>query len=156
MPRLTHVDQRKQLVSRPVRGSQRRAPRRMVRPGSTVVFKKAPRFRFFGKSRILHTAALIDISTEGLRARYTAPGKWSRPFDHIAVIDADDAVIVDDVYCKIISDFQVNYTPDGGRDRICGVKFYGLNHQQRQVLERFIRDHTVREEESSKWHVQFD
>ena len=156
MHRLTNVSQRKLLKKRPDYESQRRAPRRTVRPGSNVIFKKTPRFRFIGKTRILHTAALIDISTEGLRARYTATDKWSSPFDHIAITDADNRVIVDDIFCKIISDVQVNYTPDGRRDRICGVKFSELNSSQRTKLQLFIKSHTVREEESSQWHVQFD
>ncbi len=156
MHKLTNVDQRKHLMNRPTHESQRRAPRRTVRPGSNVTFKKTPRFRFIGKSQILHTAALIDISTEGLRARYTAPDKWSSPFDHIAITDADNRVIVDDIFCKIISDFQVNYTSDGKRHRVCGVKFSRLTNRQRTKLERFIKEHTVREEESSQWHVQFD
>jgi hypothetical protein len=154
--RLANVDQRKLLKNRPDHETQRRAPRRTVRPGSNVIFKKTPRFRFFGKPRILHTAALIDISTEGLRARYTAPDKWSSPFDHIAITDADNTIIVDDIYCKIISDVEINYSSDGRRDRVCGVKFSGLNGSQRANLKHFIKNHTVREEESSQWHVQFD
>ena len=156
MHRLKNVDQRKLLKNRPDHESQRRAPRRAVRPGSYVIFKKTPRFRLIGKSHVLHKAALIDISTEGLRARYTAPDKWSSPFDHIAITDADNMVIVDDIYCKIISDFQVNYTPGGGRDRVCGVKFDRLSSRQRSTLENFIKKHTVRAEESAQWHVQFD
>ena len=156
MHRLTNVDQRKFILNRPAKEHQRRAPRRAVRPGSHVIFKKTSRFRFIGKSQILHSAALIDISTEGLRARYTAPDKWSRPFDHIAITDADNMVIVDDIYCKIISDFQVNYTPDGRRDRVCGIKFDRLTLPQRKTLERFIKEHTVRAQESHRWHVQFD
>ena len=156
MHRLTNVDQRKLLKNRPGQGTQRRAPRRTVRPGSYVIFKKTPRFRIIGKSQVLHTAALIDISTEGLRARYTAADKWFSPFDHIAITDVDNRVIVDDIYCKIISDVQVNYTPDGRRDRVCGVKFDQLNSSQRSKLKQFINKHTVREEESSQWHVQFD
>ena len=156
MHRLTNVDQRKHILNHLNHGTQRRASRHTVRPGSYVIFKKTPRFRFIGKSHILHTAALIDISTEGLRARYTAPDKWSSPFDHIAITDADNRVVVDDIYCTIISDFQINYTPEGGRDRVCGVKFSGLNRRQRVRLENFIKEHTVREEETAKWHVQFD
>jgi hypothetical protein len=156
MHKLSNVDQRKFLKTRPNHETQRRAPRRTVRPGSSVIFKKTPRFRFIGKSQILHTAALIDISTEGLRARYTASDKWSSAFDHIAIADADNRVIVDDIYCKIISDVQVNYTADGRRDRVCGVKFSGLNSSQRTTLQHFIKKHTVREQESSQWHVQFD
>jgi len=156
MHKLTNVDQRKLLKNRSDHETQRRASRRTVRPGSNVIFKKTPRFRFIGKSQILHTAALIDISTEGLRARYTAPDKWSSPFDHIAIADADNKVIVDDIYCKIISDVQVNYSAGGRRDRVCGVKFSGLKSSQRTKLKHFIKKHTVREEESSQWHVQFD
>ena len=156
MHRLTNVDQRKFLNNRPGHESQRRAPRRAVRPGASVIFKKTPRFRIIGKSQILHTAALIDISTVGLRARYTAPDKWSSPFDHIAITNTDNSVIVDDIYCKIISDVQVNYTADGRRDRVCGVKFSGLQSSQRKTLQHFIKKHTVREEERSQWHVQFD
>jgi hypothetical protein len=156
MHKLTNVDQRKFLKNRPEHETQRRAARRAVRPGSNVIFKKTPRFRFIGKPQILHTAALIDISTEGLRARYTAPDKWFSPFDHIAIIDADNRVIVDDIYCKIISDVQVNYSADGRRVRVCGVKFSRLNSGQRTRLQHFIKKHTVREEESSQWHVQFD
>lgn len=156
MQRLSNVDQRKLLANRSAQESQRRAPRRAVRPGLYVIFKKTPRFRIIGKSRILHTAALIDISSEGLRARYTATDKWSSAFDHIAIIDDDDMVIVDDIFCKIISDFEVNYTPDSGHDRVCGVKFDRLTRRQKAKLASFITEHTVREEESSKWHVQFD
>ena len=156
MHKLTNVDQRKFLKNRPEHETQRRAARRAVRPGSNVIFKKTPRFRFIGKPQILHTAALIDISTEGLRARYTAPDKWFSPFDHIAITDADNRVVVDDIYCKIISDVQVNYTSDGKRDRVCGIKFDGLNRSQQSKLKHFIKKHTVRAEESAKWHVQFD
>lgn len=156
MHRLTNVDQRKSILNRPNQEGQRRAPRRGVRPGSHVIFKKTPRFRLIGKPQILHTAALIDISTEGLRARYTAPDKWSSPFDHIAIISAENAVIVDDIYCKIISDFQVDHTHGGGYDRVCGVKFTRITHNQREKLTRFIKEHTVREEESARWCVQFD
>ena len=156
MHRLTNVDQRKSILNRATQESQRRAPRRMVRPGSHVIFKKTPRFRFIGKPRVLHTADLIDISTEGLRARYLAPDKWSSPFDHITITDADNNVIVDDLYCKIISDFQTTYSNTSGRARVCGVKFTGLNRRQRKTLEQFIKDHTVRLEESAQWHVQFD
>ena len=78
-----------------------------------MIFKKTPRFRFIGKAQVLHTADLIDISTEGLRARYIAPDKWSSPFDHITITNADNSVIADDIYCKIISDFQITYSNDG-------------------------------------------
>ena len=156
MHRLKNVDQRKSILNRSTYEGQRRAPRRTVRPGSYVIYKKSPRFRFIGKPRVLHTAALIDISTEGLRARYTAPDKWSSPFDHIMITDADNVVIVDDIYCKIISDFPVNYTHEGRRDRVCGIKFTRLTNRQRIKLQHFIREHTVREEESSQWAVQFD
>ena len=156
MQRLTNVDQRKRLANRSSNESQRRAPRRAVRPGLYVTFKKTPRFRFIGKSQILHSAALIDISSEGLRARYTASDKWSSPFDHIAIIDTDNQVIVDDIYCKIISDFEVDYTPDRGHDRVCGIKFDQLTRRQRAKLSKFIKKHTVRAKESSQWHVQFD
>ena len=100
MQRLTNVDQRKRLANRSANESQRRAPRRAVRPGLYVIFKKTPRFRIIGKSLILHTAALIDISSEGLRARYTAPDKWSSPFDHIAITDADEANILSSMLAK--------------------------------------------------------
>ena len=85
-----------------------------------------------------------------------APDKWSSPFDHITITDVDKRVIVDDIYCKIISDFQTTYSNASGRARVCGVKFTGLTHQQRLTLEHFIKEHTVREEALSQWHVQFD
>lgn len=156
MHRLTNVDQRKSILNSATQKSQRRATRRTVRPGSHVIFKKTPRFRFIGKPRVLHMADLIDISTEGLRARYTAPDKWSSPFDHITITDVDNKVIVDDIYCKIISDFQTTYSNRSGRARVCGVKFTSLNRRQRLTLEHFIKEHTVREKESAQWHVQFD
>ncbi len=156
MHKLTNVDQRKHIINRPNKHSQRREPRRTVRPGSHVIFKKSPRFRFIGKTQVLHTADLIDVSTEGLRARYTASDKWSSPFDHITITNADNSVIVDDIYCKIISDFQVTYSNTGGRARVCGIMFTRLTNRQRITLERFIRENTVREEESAQWHVQFD
>ena len=80
MHKLESVDQRKHITNRPQKESQRRKPRRTVRPGFYVIFKKTPRFRFIGRTRILHSAELIDISMEGLRARYTANDKWSSPF----------------------------------------------------------------------------
>lgn len=156
MHKLTNVDQRKNIIKSTNQHSQRREPRRTVRPGSHVIFKKSPRFRFIGKIQVLHTADLIDISTEGLRARYTAPDKWSSPFDHITITNADNSVIVDDIYCKIISDFQVTFSNADGRARVCGVKFTRLTNRQRIALERFIKENTVREEESAQWHVQFD
>ena len=153
--KLKSVKQRELITKSPQKESQRRESRRTVRPGASVVFKKSPRFRF-GKSRVLHTAELMDISTEGLRARYIAEDKWSSPFDHISITAADNKVTIHDIYCKIMSDFQVNYTNTGKRARVCGVKFSRLTGSQKRKLERFIREHTVREEESSQWHVQFD
>jgi len=156
MHKLKNVDQRKFITNRPAKQSQRREPRRTVRPGSHVIFKKTPRFRFIGKTQVLHTADLIDISTEGLRARYTAPDKWSSPFDHITITNVDNSVIVDDIYCKIISDFQATYSNTGGRARVCGIMFTELTNRQRITLERFIRENTVGEQESAQWHVQFN
>ena len=156
MHRLKNVDQRKSILNRSKNESQRRATRRTVRPGPYVIFKKTRRFRFIGKPQILHTAALIDISAEGLRARYSAPDKWSSPFDHITITDADNTVIIDDIYCKIISDFPVSYTHAGKRDRVCGVKFTRLTSRQQIKLQQFIREHAVREEEQSRWSVQFE
>ena len=157
MHKLQSVAQRKYISSNRTLGeSQRRNPRRVVRPGAMVIFKKTARFRFIGKPRILHTADLIDISMEGLRARYTANDKWSSPFDHISIAAPDNALIVDDIYCKIISDFQVTYTAEGERSRVCGVKFSELTRDQASCLKRFIREYTVAENKASKWHVQFD
>ncbi|MBW1890062.1 MAG: hypothetical protein JRF32_07570 [Deltaproteobacteria bacterium] len=155
MRTLKSVDQRKSITNHHQKKSQRREPRHGVKPGLYVVFKKSPRFRF-GRSQVLHTATLLDVSLEGLRARYKATDMWSSPFDHISIITADNTVIVNDIYCKIISDFQEAYIYEGDRARVCGVKFSKLNNSQKHKLENFIRERTVDEENSARWNVQFD
>jgi hypothetical protein len=156
MHNLGSAHQKKFAGSRLSDKSQRREPRHAVRPGSQVIFKKTPRFRLIGRTRILHRAELIDISMEGLRARYTASDKWSSPFDHISIATPGKDLVVSDIFCKIISDYQITYSNKGERARVCGVKFSRLTGSQKNDLQRFIGENAVGEDASAKWYIQFN
>lgn len=141
-------------------GQKEDGPRRNVRrvmksSPFKVVFKRSPLFRFL-KPRVVHTAEIIDISSSGLRARYIAVDKWSSQFDHISITDHAGVSVIDDIYCKIITDTPGPNRQYGDYARVCGVKFESLSDLQQEQLTRFIQEHTVDPSELNSWHVQFN
>lgn len=148
------VKQIKSLKSQYQGDGPRRNVRLAVRSGIAVIFKKSPRFRF-GKPRIVQSADIIDINANGLRVQYSSDNKWSTQFDNISIVGADEKSIIDDIYCKRISDCQVAQTSDGSYSRVCGVKFVKLSHKQKHQLNKFIHEYTVEPKHLTRWHVQF-
>ena len=148
------VNQVKSLKRQSQRVGPRRDVRLAVKPGTAVIFKKSPRFPF-GKPLIVQSADIIDINANGLRVQYSSDNKWSSQFDHISIVGADKTSIIDNIYCKRISDCQVAQSSDRSYTRVCGIKFVKLSHKQKHQLNKFIHEYTVAPKDLTRWHVQF-
>jgi len=148
------VNQINRLKDRYHENGSRLKVRRAVKTGIGVVFKISPRF-CFGKARVVQTADMIDISTNGLKVQYTATDKWSLKFDHISIVDARGKSIINDIYCKRITDCQIDQLQNGNCTRICGLKFQKLSGKQKYRINNFIRENTVDPKDLARWHVQF-
>lgn len=148
------VEQIKSLKSQYQGNGTRRNVRLAVKSGASVMFKKTPRFRL-GKPRIVQSADIIDINANGLRVQYSSDTKWSTQFDQISIVSADEISIIDDIYCKIISDCQVAQPSDGRYSRVCGLKFQELSEQQKYRINKFIEENTVDPDDLTRWHIQF-
>ena len=136
------------------RDDPRKIIRRTVKPGSYAIFKKSSLFGF-GKPRMVQTAEIIDISSNGLRVQYSSADKWSIRFDHISIADAGEAHLIDNIHCTIISDAPVANLPDGNYARVCGIKFDTLSFGQIKQLEKFIHENTVEPSGFARWSIQF-
>jgi hypothetical protein len=133
---------------------QRSNERLGIKPGASVVVKKSFLFGF-GTSRIIHSAAIIDISLNGMRVEYKAPTIWSFAFDKLSIKTHNHAFLIEDIPCHIISDTMRYRLPKRGCVRRCGIQFGRLSYLQRKQMSIFIREYAVEPNPPSSWHVAF-
>jgi len=148
------VKQIRRIKRQQQQGGPRRVDRLVVKPGTSVFFKKSPRFGF-GKIRVVQKADILDISASGLRVQYIAADKWSSRFDYITIAGNDGKTFVDNIHCKIITDSPVATLPDGRYTRVCGVKFKGLSDRQKAELNLFLQEYAVNPNDLKSWSIQF-
>ena len=125
-----------------------------IKPGASVVVKKSFLFGF-GTSRIIHSAAIIDISLNGMRVEYKAPTIWSFNFDKLSIKTYNQAFLIEDIPSSIISDTMLYRLPKRGCVRRCGIQFGRLSYLQRTQMTIFIREYAVDPNPPSSWHVEF-
>ena len=140
-------------TAKPDKG-RRKKVRRAVKPGAFVVFKKSLFFGLF-KSRVVHSAAIINISVNGIKAQYTAATPWSRSFDNMSIVTTDKKIKIDNIPCKVISDSMVTRLENGTFVRRCGIKLGNLSDFKKSQLSKFVKEYVIDTETSKAWHIEF-
>jgi hypothetical protein len=133
---------------------RRKKGRRAVKSGAFVVFKKSFLFGLF-KSRVVHSAEIIDISINGIKAQYTATTTWSRNFDIMSIVTTDKKIKIDNIPCKVISDSMVAHLENGTFVRRCGIKLGDLSDKRKTQLSTFVQEYVTDSETSKPWHTEF-
>ncbi len=117
---------------------RRKQHRFKVKEGAFAEFHK-PRFFKLGKSRMVKSAPIINISIEGLAFEYTDGDMWSPEFNELSISKTADDIQIEKVPFKAISDFLTSRPSDSMFIRRCGVKFGDLTPTQKDQLHRFIQ-----------------
>jgi hypothetical protein len=133
---------------------RRKKGRRAVKSGAFVVFKKSLFFGLF-KSQVVHSAEIINVSTSGIKAQYTAGTIWSRKFDTMSIITNDKKIKIDNIPCKVISDSMVARLENGTFVRRCGIKLGTLSDVKKSQLSSFVQAYVIDTETSTAWHIEF-
>lgn len=133
---------------------QRRMKRFKVKEGAFVEFHK-PRLFKLGKSRIIESAPIIDISLKGLAFQYTDRNMWTPNFNALSISRIADEVKIDKVPYKAVSDFPISNVANSIFLRRCSVKFLGLAPTQKSQLNHFIQNHTIGNRRSGSERRQF-
>lgn len=120
---------------------RRKHNRFKVNEGVLAEFYK-PRLFKLGKSRIVKSAQIVDISLEGLSFQYTGRNMWPTDFNELTISNAAAEIKISVVPFKTISDFATSRLPNSKFSRRCGVKFGKLRPIQKDQLHYFIQDHT--------------
>ena len=133
---------------------RRKKGRRTVKSGAFVVFKKSFLFGLF-KSRVVHSAEIIDISINGIKAQYTATTTWSRNFDKMSIITIDKKIKIDNIPCKVISDSVVAHLENDTFVRRCGLRYGNLTDSHKSQLSNFIQEYAIGPKKLKVWHIEF-
>ena len=146
---------RKKVSSKVKPGNRRRKKRRRsVKPGAFVVFKKSFLFGLVS-SRVVHSAEIINISINGIKAQYTATTIWSRNFDKMSIVTTDKKNKIDNIPCEVISDSLVARLENGAFVRKCGIKLGNLPDFNKKQLSTFVQEYVTDSETSKSWHIEF-
>ncbi len=133
---------------------RRRMKRFKVKEGTFAEFHK-PRLFKLGKSRIIKSIPIIDISLKGLAFQYTDRNMWSPNFNELSISRIADEVKIDKVPYKAVSDYSISNVANSTFLRRCSVKFGELTPAQKSQLNHFIQNHTIGNRRSGSERRQF-
>jgi len=120
---------------------RRKSYRFKAKEGTFAEFHKSSIFRL-GKSRIVKSAQIVDISFDGLAFQYIDHTMWTPNFNELSISKAIDGIKIEKIPFKALSDFSISRLPNSLLKRRCGVKFGALTPNQKNQLHYFIQDHT--------------
>lgn len=120
---------------------RRKQYRFKVNEGALAEFHKPRLFRL-GKSRVVKSAQILDISLEGLSFRYADRNMWPTDFNALTISVAAAEIKIGVVPFKTISDFATSRLSNSRFSRRCGVKFGELRPIQKDQLHYFIQGYT--------------
>ena len=91
-----------------------------------------------------------DISMKGLSFRYVNDNGDSREAGELKIIIAGYGLYLDKIPIETVSDFEVQggFAISPLRMRQTGLRFVDLTPEQKYQIGRFIRQHTVKEDDS--------
>jgi ribosomal protein L20 len=119
-----------------------------VKEGTFAEFHK-PRLFKLGKSRIIASVPIVDISYKGLAFQYTDRNMWSHNFNELSISRIADEIKIDKVPYKAVSDFIKS---DFAKDivlRRCSTKFGELTPAQISQFDHFIQYYTTGSDQRS-------
>jgi len=112
-----------------------------VKEGAVAGFHK-PFLFGWGKSRIVKSAKITDISLDGLAFQYIDQNMWSPKYNELSISKTDDEIKIEKVPFKAVSDFTKSRLPNAKFLRRCGIRFGKLTPNQKHQLHYFIQDNT--------------
>lgn len=91
-----------------------------------------------------------DISMKGLCFRYVNDNGDRRETGELKIIIAGYGLYLDQIPIETVSDFEVQggFAISPLKMRQTGLRFIGLTPEQKYQIGRFIRQHTVKEDDS--------
>jgi hypothetical protein len=133
---------------------RRKRKRSKAKEGTLAEFHK-PRLFKFGKSRIVKSAPIVDISLKGLAFQYTGRNMWSPNFNELSISRIADEVKIDKIPYQAVSDFSISNAANSIFLRRCSVKFGELTPAQKSQLANFIQNQTISDRRSGFERRQF-
>ena len=125
---------------RRLRMDRRQARRYRVKDGIFAVFMA-------NKDKL---GQIKDISMKGLSFRYANDNGDSREAGELKIIIAGYGLYLDKIPIETVSDFEVQggFAISPLKMRQTGLRFVDLTPEQKYQIGRFIRQHTVKEDDS--------
>ena len=141
-------------LSNEIGRTNRSEERYAVKSGAFVMFKKSYVFGLF-KPCIVKSGTITNMGLLGIGVEYTATTAWSKKFDKMSIVTRDQKILINNIPCKIITDYKVGRLQNGAFVRRCGIEYGALSDFQQFQLSNFMKKFAIYTNNTKSLYKEF-
>ncbi len=119
-------------------GERRHKLRYTLKSNFYIRIRKPHRFKIW-KKETNYIATIVDISLNGLGARYVSQDIWPHDVSTLSIVTNENSRLIGSIAYKVISDRKIFSNPKNEDIRKVGIRFIKLTKNQRRQLVTFIQ-----------------